>query len=272
MMSCELINPDETIPTRVQIEPFEFQIGPGQGSAQNKITEVWVFANSNFLGAFNPPVTVNYLEEGPTQFVLRPGIRNNGIAIDAITYPLFTGYNFDLVAEPGAQFEIHPTTAYKPEATFSLLVDFETGNPFTDNRDTVEASNLIQSPGCFFEGQFGGEIILSHEAYFIEVTHSVPMGDLPTDGTPTYLEFRYKSEVEMSIGILGIQLNGDTFFNFFYLVAPSEEWNMLYIELTDQLTASVFPAYKIIFRSLYPPNAALPEYKICLDNIKVVHL
>ena len=30
-------------------------------------------------------------EEGPRDFVFRPGIRNNGIAGDAIVYPMFTG-------------------------------------------------------------------------------------------------------------------------------------------------------------------------------------
>ncbi len=272
LIGCNLINPDETIPTRIHIEPFEFQIQSGQGSAQHKITEVWVYANGNFLGAFSPPVEVNYLEEGPAQFAFRPGIRNNGILDDAIVYPMVTGYNVDLTAQPGAEFEINPVTRYKPEAFFSLLADFESGNEFVDNRDTVGASILVQSTVDVFEGQFAGEMILSEEAYFIEVSHAVPMSNLPTDGTPTYLEFRYKNEVELNIGILGIQLNGESFSNFFYLIHRNEEWNMLYIELTDLLSASQLPAYKIIFQSFYPIDATQPEYKIYLDNIKVVHL
>jgi hypothetical protein len=161
---------------------------------------------------------------------------------------------------------------YRPEAVFSLLSDFETSNEFNVNRDTVAASFVARSMNDPFEGSYSGEIVLSDEAYFIEVSHAFAMVDLPTDGTSTYLEFWYKSEMDMSIGILGISLDGQEFSNFFYLVKPSENWNMLYIELTDLLTTSDFPAYKILFRSLYPGNATKPELKIYLDNIKVVHL
>ena len=232
VVSCNIINPDETIPTRIQVDPFQFNVEPGQGSAQNEITEVWVYANSSFLGAFDMPVTINYLEEGDTEFTFRPGIRNNGILLDAIIYPMFSGYS----------------------------------------THTVAASNMVRSSEEVFEGSFSGEIVMSEEAYFIEIGNAVALTDLPTDGTSTYLELRYKSEAEMSIGLLGIELDGDEFSNFFYLVYPSEEWNMLYIELTEHLQVSDFPAYKILFRSLYPAGATEPEYRIYLDNIKVVHL
>ena len=115
--------------------------------------------------------------------------------------------------------------------------------------------------------------MLSEEAYFIEVGHAVPMSGLPIDGsTPAYLEFRYKSEIEFSIGLLGINLDGQSASRFFYLVRPSPDWNMLYINLTDELELSGFQAYKILFRSLYPDDSTEPQYNIFLDNIKVVHL
>ena len=272
VVSCNIINPDETIPTRIQVDPFQFNVEPGQGSAQNEITEVWVYANSSFLGAFDMPVTINYLEEGDTEFTFRPGIRNNGILLDAIIYPMFSGYSTHLNAEAGANFSVSPVTSYTSEVIFSMIADFETNNIFLDNRDTVAASNMVRSSEEVFEGSFSGEIVMSEEAYFIEIGNAVALTDLPTDGTSTYLELRYKSEAEMSIGLLGIELDGDEFSNFFYLVYPSEEWNMLYIELTEHLQVSDFPAYKILFRSLYPAGATEPEYRIYLDNIKVVHL
>ena len=154
-----------------------------------------------------------------------------------------------------------------------MVADFELSNSFTDNRDTVSASNLIRSSVDVFEGQFSGQMVLSEEAYFIEVGHAVPMSGLPIDGsTPAYLEFRYKSEIEFSIGLLGINLDGQSASRFFYLVRPSPDWNMLYINLTDELELSGYPAYKILFRSLYPDDSPEPQYNIFLDNIKVVHL
>ena len=273
-IGCDIINPSEPLPTRIELQPFNFQIEPGQGSAQNRITEVWVYyGNNTLLGAFWPPVTVNFLEEGPTNFIFRPGIRNNGILDDAIAYPMFEEYTINLNASPGSVFTVSPVTNYKPEVVFSFLCDFELDNPFVDNRDTVSASNLIRSTTDPFEGDYSGEIIMSESAYFIEVGHLLPLGGLPVDGVrATYLEFRYKSEVDMSIGLLGYNLTGQSFSNFFYLVKASDEWNMLYIDLTDQLEQSQLDAYKILFRSLYPSTSTEPEYHIFLDNIKVVHL
>jgi len=271
--SCNVINPEELKPTIVHLQPFNFQVEPGQGSGTNKITETWVNANGNFLGVFTPPVDIYYLDQGETWFTFYPGIRNNGIAGDPIQYPIFAVDSFEFLAGEGVDIEIQPVTAYKPGTVFSLVADFELSNPFTDNRDTVSASNLVRSSVDVFEGQYSGQMVLSQEANFIEVGHAVPMSGLPADGnTPTYLELRYKSEVEFSIGVLAIELDGQSYSNFFYLVRPSSEWNMLYIELTDQIAVSATPAYKILFRSLYPAGSPEPQYNIFLDNIKVVHL
>lgn len=270
--SCNVINPDEPVPTILHVEPFTFNVQSGQGSANNKITEVWVYANSSYLGTFPLPSDIYYLDEGPVQFTFRPGIRNNGLASDPIIYPMFQRYTIDLTAAPGASFDIQPVTSYESKSVFGFMADFEIDNPFVDNRDTVSASKLIRTNVDVFEGAWSGQMVLSEAAYFIEVGHLVPISGLPADGTPTYLEFRYKSEIEFSIGLLGINLEGQSFSNFFYLVKPSPEWNMLYIELTDLINVSDFPAYKILFRSLYPLGSPEAEYNIFLDNIKVVHL
>ena len=270
-IGCDIINPDETLPTTLHIEPFEFEVSPGQGSGNNKITEVWVFANESFVGVFSAPVDVYYHGTGMTTFSFRPGVRNNGIASDAITYPMFKPYTQVIDASPGASFDIQPVTGYQDGTVFSFMTDFELDNPFMDNRDTVAASEMIRSGTDVFEGQFSGEIIMSDEADFIEVGHTVPV-PLPDDGSSVYLEFRYKSEIPMSIGLLGVNLNGTMASHFFYLVNPSDEWNMIYLELTDEIAVSQFDAYKILIRSLYPSTATAPEHHIFLDNIKVVYL
>src|SRR4030095_14394844 len=273
LAGCVLINPSETIPARIQIEPMDLEVVEGQGSDQHKITEVWVFADGDFLGAFYPPTEIPYIgDSDQTTFSFRAGIRNNGIASDAIVYPMYTHFNLTLNTTSGTITQVTPITHYQPGTVFSLIADFESKNEFVDNRDTVAASMVTRSMDSPFEGNYSGEIIMSESAYFIEVGNAIQLGNIPTDGTPSYLEFQYKSEKEMSIGVLGITLDGQQISNFFYLVKPSDNWNMLYIELTDILQISDFPAYKILFRSAYPSDATKPELKIQLDNIKVVHL
>ena len=270
--SCELINPDEPVPTTFHLNPFVFNVESGQGSANNKISEVWAYANDNYIGTFTPPVDIRYLEEGPTKLTFRPGIRNNGLENDAIIYPLFNGYTTNIVATPGSEHVVNPVTAYKNEVQFSLISDFELSNDFTDNQDTIAASSLQRTSVDVFEGNYSGQMTMTSSAYWIEVSHAVAMNDLPIGDDPIYLEFRYKNEVEFSIGLLGQDLEGHEYSKFFYVVKPSDEWNMLYIELTDLVKDSALPGYKILFRSLYPPTATKPELNIFLDNIKVVHL
>lgn len=270
---CNIINPDETIPSRIQINPFDLQMQDGQGSARHKITDVWVSANSEFVGIYNPPTEALYISDSPvTSFVLSPVIRNNGILSDAIIYPMMEPYVIELPTTPGSHAEVTPVTRYKPQAVFSLIADFETHNEFTDNRDTLPGSMMVRSDVDPFEGNYSGEIIMTPENYIIEVGNSIGIGDLPIDGTEAYLEFHYKSEIAMSIGLLGVTVEGEAFSNFFYVLLPSENWNKIYIELTDQLSQSGFSAYKILFRSFYEPGLPRPAYKIQMDNIKVVHL
>src|SRR5688500_17655335 len=93
LSSCDLINPTEPIPRRILLNPVTLEVQAGQGSARHKITELWTFADSNYLGAFSPPVVVNYHTDEPvTNLILRAGIRNNGILDAAIVYPMYTQY------------------------------------------------------------------------------------------------------------------------------------------------------------------------------------
>ncbi len=273
MISCDIINPEEPIPALINMETIDLVTTSGQGTDRHKITEVWVNDPVNFLGAFKSPSEIPiYTDSETTTYTFRAGIRNNGILDDAIVYPMYTPFVATLNTSSGDISNVNPVFRYMPEVSISLNADFETSNEFVDNIDSNNITQVTRSDIEPFEGQFSGEILLSEQADFIEVTHALSLVDLPTDGTPVYLEFHYRSEAAMEIGLLGIPLNNQSFSNYFYQLKPSETWNMIYIELTDWLEVSRLPAYKILFKSIYPSSATKPEVKIQLDNIKVVHL
>ena len=273
---CDIINPEEPIPAQIHIEETKLVLEPGQGSSRHKLTEVWVYADGSYIGAFATPTTIPYITDSvTTTFTLRAGIRNNGILDDAIYYPMLLPLVYELPTTPGSESTVAANFSYKPEAVFSLISDFELGNDFTVDRDTSLETMLVRTSTDPFEGNYSGEIVLTKEKNLIEVTHSFTMIDLPTGSNPkkeTYLEFRYKADMEFSVGLLGIPLNGEEYAEFFYIVKRSDEWNMIYLDLTSLLEASGLSAYKILFRSFYPPEATAAELKIQLDNIKVVHL
>lgn len=271
--SCDIINPEEEIPAQIDMKNLTLAVTPGQGTNKHKITEVWVSNSLGLVGAFTPPAKITYHTEEPTtNFTFRAGIRNNGILNDAIVYPMLSPITMEFPTSPGSSTPFEPVFFYKPEAKFSFLDDFEGINQFNDHRDTFPGTTIELTSEGAFEGQKSGLITLTKENNLIDISHTNAMIDLPTDGKAAYLEFHYKSEMFLSIGIEGIPLNGQTFTNYFYVLNPSEEWNKIYIELTQLLEDSALPSYKIRFRSFYPPEATVPELRIWLDNIKVVHL
>lgn len=272
LSGCDIINPDENLPVSLKLSPFDFQVQAGQGSSRNKFTETWVFANSSFLGVFDPGATVYYQGNGPVTFTFRPGIRNNGILDDAIRYPMVTGHSIDRTVMAGDVLEIQPISRYLPEADFPLLADFELTNPFTDDRDTVAASFLESYDGDAFEGSRCGRIVISPTAHTINVGHAIPIASFPTDGSPAYLEFWYRNDIEFGVGLVGIDLSGSEFESLIYIAKPSTGWNMLYLDLSQWLEASGFSAYQIVFIAEYPLDGVGGEYEILLDNIKAVHL
>ncbi len=276
IIGCDIINPEEPIPTQVHIGEANLVVQPGQGSSRHKITEVWVDAGTSFLGAFGTPTTISLITDSvETTFTISAGIRNNGILDDAIIYPMLSPVVYTLPTTPGSESTVDANFSYKPQAVFSLISDFESGNDFIVDRDTSLETTMVRTSVDPFEGDYSGEIVLTAENNLIEVTHSFSLIDLPTDPSPgeeTYLEFQYRADMEFSVGLLGIPLNGEEYAEFFYIVKRSDEWNMIYLDLTSLLEASGFTAYKILFRSFYPPEATAAELKIQLDNIKVVHL
>lgn len=270
---CDLINPEEQLPSIVEVTGIELETQVNEGSSNHKITEVWVFDSTKFLGVYPVQTVIPILTgKASTLFRFYPGIRNNGVLDDAIIYPMYTYHEQRLPTTPGASSVVNPVFRYKNEVQFSLLEDFESQNEFSVNLDTNVFTALIRSTSEPFEGAFSGEVTLTADGNFIEVTHAVSLTDLPTDGTPTYLEFQYQTDVPLEVGLLGIPLNGMSFKNYFYQAKPTETWNMLYLELGQLLKESGLPAYKVLFRAMYPPNSTASELKIKLDNIKVVHL
>jgi hypothetical protein len=76
----------------------------------------------------------------------------------------------------------------------------------------------------------------------------------------------------IQVNLLGITLSGQSLSQPIYLAKKSESWNKIYLELSEWLKVSDFPAYKIVFIVIYPTDATEPSYKIQLDNIQVSHL
>ena len=72
----------------------------------NHITDVWVEANADNIGAYELPCNFPVLQENQVRFVLLPGIMESGQSIVRVTYPFYESDTFTLTAARGETYAV----------------------------------------------------------------------------------------------------------------------------------------------------------------------
>src|SRR5690606_1839939 len=88
LASCSVLdNKEEGVPTYIRIDDIGFETTEGQGTDDHKITHAWVYANDQFVGAYEVPALVPVLNQGNTEIKVSGGIEYNGISAYPGVYP-----------------------------------------------------------------------------------------------------------------------------------------------------------------------------------------
>lgn len=274
LSACDIINPEESVPAFLYIEPFTLQTNAAtQGSDSEKITEVWVTVNNEFLGAYQLPATVPVLMAGTADLYLEAGIKDNGIGSTPDIYPFYQPYETTVELLPEQTVTVQPTTAYDRNTRFALIEDFESG--ITVFRDTLLGnSGMSVSTADPFEGSYSGKISLSADDQVIELATIGSFTEL-TDQSPfVYLEVNYKSDVPVIFGLAGGAGTGDGNVVYDPGFNPKDTWNKIYFNLSGLLATSPYDSHKLALRAYIPTEdgqLTLNNATVCLDNIKLVH-
>ena len=269
LVGCDVINPADPVPAYIYIEDLPLSVQPGEGTASEQITEAWFYANGDFLGAYSFPALIPVIAAGPTDILIFPGIRVNGISSTPDIYPFFRRYEETLDLTPVATDTLNPQTAYLADLDFALIEGFETSNLFIDDLDSDPETGLQQTDEDVFEGARSGRMVLSSEHALVEVASLPILTDLPTNSSPVFLELNYRNNTEFSVGLVGHQTGiGPTRYTLLF-VRQREEWSKIYVDLTEALFLSQLEGYQILIRAVHDPDNA--ESFVLLDNIKLVH-
>jgi hypothetical protein len=269
-MGCDLINPSEPIPAYIRVDEIAVDPVSGTGTTAQQFEEVWVYLNGDLRGAYHLPALIPLIVDGPSELVMFPGIRVNGIRSFADFYPFFVPLeqNFNLV--PGETQTIPMRTRYRPNAKVAYLEDFETGHSLTDDIDGEINTYVQRITTDVYEGIGSGLISLNADADFIQVA-SVPfLANLPVNGTPVYIELHYKNNVDFAIGLIGHAQGIPSSQATILVLRPQEDWYKVYVDLSPALNASQLQAYQIVFSAIH--DTTLTQSQIFLDNLKVVHI
>ncbi|MEL7118118.1 MAG: hypothetical protein AAFO07_01715 [Bacteroidota bacterium] len=274
--SCDVINPEEDIPSYLYISDFNLTTSSSQGSASIKASEAWVLLDGEFIGAFPVQSTIPILTTGTHEIEVRAGIRDNGISSSPEIYPFYTSYTVNVDLEANEIDTIVPTIAYRPDARFLFVEGFElSGHLFREVLIGDDNNRIQRTQDDIFEGGFSGfttididqpEVLLASTSRF----------RYPEDPFPTiYLEMNYKAEGLLGVGIIGYSSAGasDGQLVFSAGFRPKVEWNKIYFNLSQIFADNNFFEYKIAFQAAIPQEEGTyiqENVTIWLDNIKLI--
>ena len=126
--SCDL---KVAIPSYIHIDYMAVSTSahPLYGSSSSKITDVWVYADDQPIGAFELPATIPILMTGVHTVTIKPGIKIDGISELRSIYPFYMPYtaSMNLVAGINNAIKINPTVVYSSSTIFQWEEDFEQG-------------------------------------------------------------------------------------------------------------------------------------------------
>lgn len=268
--SCDVINPEEQVPAYVYVDEMSFQAGAGQGSSSSRITEVWFYAGGEFLGAYDMPATIPVVQAGDSEIRLFPGVKINGIINTPDIYPFYKTIDVNLNLQPLKTDTIRPQTSYKDNVRFAMVEDFEQNHIFVEDEDGNPATSMQSSKVDVFEGEFSGRIhLVSGDNDFCEAATLVKFAQIPTNGTPVYLEMNYKNTMQFTVGLIGHQSNIAPAKNYIIAIRPRDFWNKIYIDLTEVLNLSDLESYQVVIAAALEDGQS--EGTVFLDNVKMLH-
>ena len=274
--SCDIINPEETIPSYIQVDEFQLTTNESiQGTNSHQITDVWAFINGEALGVFELPATIPVLTSGTQNITLFAGIRENGLRSTPVIYPMYDRYEISLNLVPDEVHLITPNIGYLSNSIFVLTEDFEGDNIQLEGINNA-GINRVTNPTQVQYGNGSGSISLTEES--TEIISISTFVDLPTSGgTPVYLEMDYRTNVELEVGLVGFEISTGTpmqAISYKVVLCPINSWNKVYINFQEDLELSQLDGYKLAFRvstndtGCGGVTTSSPE--ILLDNIKLI--
>lgn len=272
MSSCDLINPEEEVPSFLQIDKVQVSSNYFlQGDSSANVDDVWVYADGNYIGTFELPAQIPILLSGKHRFFLGAGIEANGIASTSEAYPLYKFYETEIDLRPGEVVKVESIpVSYFPNLQYTWFEDFEkdtSGSGISIDTTGLSIANIQTDSLDVYEGRRSLRMSVNSVLNFIEC-RSVGDGYQLAQGRDIYLEMTYKANQAFTVGLLGTSLFGQSKIPVIKL-NPKAGWNKIYIRLGPYVNAN--PAtlkYNVFFQVSH--EAALSEGVVVLDNVKLI--
>ncbi|MCX6272414.1 MAG: hypothetical protein NTU44_14605 [Bacteroidetes bacterium] len=268
LVSCDKFKGDQTIPSYIHIEKISFTTTDTQGTASSKITDAWVYADGELIGAFELPVTLPILKEGKHKLMIQAGIKMNGIASTRIYYPFYKPAEYEVTLYRDSVITLSPSVIYYDNVKFVWMESFENGGSSLEKTSKSDTSLVLTSDHqLVFEGTYSGLINMGDSVLLFEAA-TMNSYSLPKNGASIFLEMNYKTNNPLTVGVMGIGAS-QTFQEPCMVLNPTETWKKIYINLTptvDEMTTAL--EFKIFIGAVKSED--VDQAQILVDNFKLL--
>ena len=269
LLSCSLLDNDEPVPFFLDLNTPTVRLPFENGFDTHKITDIWVFADGQILGVYPLPARVPvFYQSDTTTITILAGIRNNGMQSDPVFYPFYNSIDVTIYPKPNQSINIPLNFSYLSNAKIPINVGFEDRSCFTIDLDgkaePVIEINSIESA----VGLKSGKVILTNTNKFLEVACDSKIKSGDNARGKSYLELDYKGQGEIAVGIIKSFI-GTSKIEYVLYIPGKENWNKIYVDLTDKLSANDYIDYSIVL--LVSKTGQNVESVMYLDNIKHLH-
>jgi hypothetical protein len=271
---CKIIDPAEDVPSYLHIDAISLSVSSSaQGSSTAKVTDAWIFMDGDLLGAFELPCDVPILAEGTHQFIIRGGVKMNGLTSTRAIYPAWKGWEGPITLTRGQSTTTSPVITYFPGIDFgnTWLLNFDAQGTSLVPDPTSSGTIVVDSLYNLYENNCGYIHLDSDTTFFIGASS---VGYLMPPINDTWVEFDYWSNTPFTVGIKETVTG---YSKPWLEVQPNYQWTKIYVRLTDALSEAATvnsahsPAstpYKIYFAMIHPSSQA--ESNLYIDNIKLL--
>ncbi len=268
--SCDLINPEEQIPAFIRVDSFSLATNAStQGNPVHQFTDAWVYNDEKLVGVYELPAVVPVLAEGDANIRIRGGIKLNGQVGSRIPN-LFTK-DFQAVVElfPDSQVHINPTLTYNNWVNFDWLEDFDGSGVSVTQTSTSQGVVERVSGSEAFDGR-SLKLTLNADELFFECKKVGDAIPLPGGGTPVIMEFTYRCNNSFVVGLFSNDQTG-TIQTSIMVINPSENWNHIYVNLTDVVSGNASYTGHLPFFGFIKDENVSGQSFVYLDNIRLLH-
>lgn len=241
-----------------------------EGEMSHDISQAFVNMDGKILGAFELPAKIPVIGEGEHNFIIIPGIINNGISATKKRYPFMEQFELTANLIKGDTITINPETQYFEDLNF-LIEDFESPSIKFDyaNESDVQLTREDDPTVLKWGGYYGSIVLNNADSLFSGVT---TFGEvLPKQGADVYLELDYMNSNSMLTGVVSYG-NGTYFEDPNIQLNPQENpvWKHIYIDLKEIISFRTnSPFADMSFTAVLDELGT--EKFVYLDNIKVIY-